>query len=286
MIKIIINNQRNFVYYNKFFVQNLLGLNYIKDNSSVISDVSVTNGTAKTTYANRFDDLNRKISELITKKSIKIHDVAASNGITSLELYHHLANAGFKPTLFFSDKFSTLYYYSERNKTFFYDTDGQYVFGYTYGMLASKLVSNFFLGCKWLYYISEKYAKSKFNHSLPTTLLLHADVIKTSEKNLNFRYISHDLFQDVQNGAYDLVRAMNILNPIYFSEKQLKYALTLIHQSLGEDGIFLVGRTHIDDGKNHASFYRKSNAGFVLIEHHNTGSEIRKLIENVNVLDG
>ncbi|MFZ1704670.1 MAG: hypothetical protein WAT79_10015 [Saprospiraceae bacterium] len=270
-----------------FFVYNLLNLDSIEDNSSIISTVSVTNGTAKTTYSKRFDDLNEMLLKFIDKNSeVLIHDVAVSNGITSLELFEFLSMKGYKINLHFSDKFTKIFFHKEHNETFFYDVDGNYIFGYIRKILASKYVSNFFFGTKFLYSLSEKKAKEMFNYQLPTILLLHSKVIKASENNNLFQFIDHDLFNDASPLKYDIIRAVNILNPIYFTENQINKALRLTHSSLQEDGIFLVGRTHIEDGKNHASFYRKSNAGFVLIEHHNAGSEIGKLIENVNILDG
>jgi len=118
------------LFLSKFCVFNLLNINKIDDNSSIISSVSVSNGTAKTTFSNRFEDLNKKILRVVTSKKIKIHDVAVSNGITSLELHQFLNESGIDNTLFFSDKYSQLYYKKENNNIYFYDADGNYNFGY------------------------------------------------------------------------------------------------------------------------------------------------------------
>jgi len=150
------------------------------------------------------------------------------------------------------------------------------------GVFASKFVSKYFFLTKFLYKLTQKKAQHLFNNNLPTVLLLHSKVSKFSDGNDKFRFINHDLFKDIKPKEFDLVRAMNILNPIYFNSNQLNIALNLIYQSLNQDGILLVGRTHIEDGKNHASFYKKTTNGFSLLEHHNKGTEIDTLVQEFN----
>ena len=76
---------------------------------------------------------------------------------------------------------------------------------------------------------------------------------------------------------FDVIRVTNLLNYSYFSESKLKIAILNINKISKENCIVLINRT-TRNKKNIASFFRKKNGKFELLEDVNGGSEIKDLM--------
>ena len=74
---------------------------------------------------------------------------------------------------------------------------------------------------------------------------------------------------------------MNILNPIYFEEAEIRTAFVNICATLAEGAYLLVGRTDLN-GVNQATIFQKSDGRVLSVYTHNKGSEILPLLEKLD----
>ena len=70
---------------------------------------------------------------------------------------------------------------------------------------------------------------------------------------------------------------MNIFNRDYFSEQQLAEGVSAAFQSLQPGGLWIVGRTLEEEFTNHATFFRRNEKGFEVLERIGSGSEMESL---------
>lgn len=264
---------------NRIFVFDLSKLNEIGDSdlfNQIISTISNTNGTAKTSYRNRFKDLDNMVQLILKEGKVIIHDTAVSTGVTSLELYYKLKHKS-DLELYISDKYSVLYKLQESNLTLFFDADKEVAFGYKNGMLLSEQLSDKFKKSKEGF---QNIRNTPFDHSTEKIWLLDPEVMKLLNTG-ELKYLDFDLFNSEPSLKVDMVRSMNILNTIYFEESMIIKALENIHNSLNAGGFLVLGRTGLD-GKNKATIYQKNKNSFLQIQQLNEGSEIEYLVDIFN----
>ena len=70
---------------------------------------------------------------------------------------------------------------------------------------------------------------------------------------------------------------MNIFNRDYFSEQQLTEGVSAAFQSLQPGGLWIVGRTLEEKFTNQATFFRRNEQGFEVLERIGSGSEMEAL---------
>lgn len=262
------------------------GLTRVRDKAQfvkLINKIQLANGSFKTTKINRFKEIDEYlINTLSPEKKYSIHDVAVSDGITSLELKEKLELKSIDHELVISDKYSELFYYYKNGFTTYYDVDHMVVMKCFFNILLDSNLS-------WKFFLSkvlgplnrhekikdiekEKTNKKSIYLINPVT----AELIKSGI--IKFRQI--DIFENKSEiPKYDIVRCMNILNPRYFSEAQLTKAVQGLFGSLKNDGFLIVGRTEISTGKNLATIFQKKNGNLVVRNKFNKGAEIESLIE-------
>lgn len=68
-------------------------------------------------------------------------------------------------------------------------------------------------------------------------------------------------------GVYDTVRASNVLNLSYYSERRIQQAIAVLYQYLKEGGVLLVSRNQIggNDEKEKGGLWQKKGLGFARI---------------------
>ncbi len=110
-----------------------------------------------------------------------------------------------------------------------------------------------------------------------TISLLHPDCQSLLQNRSNFRFQRYDILQP-SSGSYDLVRAMNILNPAYFSQQDLLRAVANIHASLHCGGLFATGSNQGSDSPVQGAIYRRTDRGFELLTQFGAGSPSGKQI--------
>ena len=229
--------------------------------------------TFKTTSYNRMADINKKLKNYIKKfflKKIIVCDFGVSSGQSTLELYNDLNKEqlqniyGFDKQIFLRIyKYKKyIFLYSSKKKLLMVEYD-KYCLRYRYFFVFKKLE-------KFLVYLLDlmkiKFQKSKV-------------LVPNLEKIDKCKFFEQDIFNIEKKyfNLFDVIRVTNLLNYSYFSESKLKIAILNINKISKENCIILINRT-ARNKKNTASFFRKKNGKFELLEDVNGGSEIKDLM--------
>ena len=265
-------------------------------------------GTYKMTKKNRFSQINHQIISVIKRyyntinEKISIHDLAVSNGITSIEFFDDLRATGINIDFLSSDYFTHIYIIRLKGQKWqtVLDSNFNLLQYFGYGFVLSEPESKFDVINRLLLRILNKHLLLKAQNLIRQVLtdtdeyqhveiktsqgdiirvpLVHPNCINKIDTHENFLFKRHDLFSETKE-KFDVIRAMNILNIGYFPEEMLKQAARSIFQSFREKGVFIVGRSHDEsDGITRCSIFEKTGNQFVVIEDINGGSEIRELL--------
>lgn len=239
-------------------------------------DIYVSNKTSKKTHINRFPDINEiSLSYLNNKNEVIIHDIAVSNGISSVELKELLMLKNITNSFFISDKFAEVFV-KKGIITKVFSVDNDLIFAYFWFLFAvDKNV--FFPLTVFLFKLIKK--QKLIDGADYKLLLLHPKVLNKI-KNEEIKFINYDIFNTKVYNKFTFIRVMNILNLGYFNENQIIRALENIFISLKNEGVILIGRTN-SNNINNASFFKKKDSKLILLEDVNDGTEIKHLIEKL-----
>jgi hypothetical protein len=281
---------------------------------SVFEDVSFTlrtsNGTFRTTFRNRFEDVDkialRWIGELYSPdSSFQVQDRAVSHGLTSKEfaerIFEHFPNAGFEA----SDLLLGLVelsvdgavYIAERSGTplqyikapfvvpLYHQDARRYPWNRWVARRARRRFDNLNLPPGWSTTQSTQPQGIPSQHGPDLRVryipFIHPEAIALTKKNPNFRFCERSVF-DATPGTCQVLRTMNIFNRDYFSEQQLTEGVSAAFQSLRPGGLWIVGRTFEEDFTNHATFFRRNLDSFEVVERLGSGSEMEALALRTN----
>lgn len=290
MIKIIINNKDRYkqlvqsAIWKNFVFFDFKNLDTIEDEKlffRAITQLRMPNGIYKTTKANRFIDIDEElISILEENKTYLIHDVAASDGITSVELLQKLDKSNIKSKFIFSDKFAKIFWSPKWYGTVYKDQEGTVLFLDFFGIQAYRNTSIKYIFSKILGYLFP--GNSPVLNSDTEILLLNPKAREAiSEGKLEFMY--YDIFESKQEKEkFDLIRCINILNLGVFSDELISKGLANLIPSLKEGGIFLIGRSDESNFVNHATIYKKTGGKLLPMKNINKGTELKNLIDKIN----
>ena len=244
--------------------------------SRVYKGILTSDGTSKHTAPGRFRDLDSLVVDYLSHESNLIHDVAVSSGITSVELYSVLRDRGVPFKLMVSDKFSH-YLYRGTIVRRIYAVNKTLLFAYVGWILADRKCSWKFPISKFLFPLVRAFDKpSPPFREIPLYDFRLLELIRQG----HVEELSYDIFSTSLPDRFTFVRCMNVLNLDYFKPDAIHRALSLLKNSLKDQGILLLGRT-LPGGTNAVSFYKKVSDHFELIGDLNGGSEIRHLVESI-----
>src|SRR5579862_8214184 len=241
----------------------------------IFEDVSFTlrtsNGTFRTTFRNRFEDVDkialRWIGEFYSPDSaIQVQDRAVSHGLTSKEfadrIFEHFPNAAFEASDLLLGLVELLVdgevYIAERSGTvlqyikapfvvpLYHQESRRYPWNRWVARRARRRFDNLNLPAGWSTTQSThpEHIPSPQGPDLQVRYIpyIHPEAIALTRKNPNFRFRERSVF-DATPGACHVLRTMNIFNRDYFSEQQLTEGVSAAFQSLQPGGLWIVGRT-------------------------------------------
>ena len=254
----------------------------------------------KTTKRNRMPDLDERLRDTLLERypdvnPIQLHDVGASSGITTLELWRCLSQK-LPMRVHGSDRFDRLDFVTLASNgwTVVFDNDGSAVQALgrkavicpvtgdqsrhpVHRILHGRVIRDLVPAARAVLERASFDGGASIwegeGGKVKRLRLVHPEVAREILEHEGFTFGCHDVFQHTT--PYMAIRAVNVLNLQYFKPEQLKAAVTAIHQSLHSGGMFLVGRTiDEDDARNSATLYERTDAGFREIWKHHEGTEI------------
>ena len=265
--------------------------------------VALTNGTYKTTYPNRLDNVNEAFLPHIVKlanRPIRIMDVGASSGISTSEWYSYLSRSGIDCDITGTDLtiyVSLVTFRFTSKMAALVDRDGNIVHFDLFGMGWPRQPSSKSLRPNTLRTIAAKTlfwgATMLDRNPLAVTaglitprrgfLLKYQPIALLSRSfahNDRLRMIEDDLLEANDSDlcrAFDVIRAANILNLVYFPVDRIGRMLATLKQRLKEGGLLIIVRTH-PSGENNASIFRLSGNQFFVVDRFGNGSEIEPIV--------
>jgi hypothetical protein len=278
-----------------------VGENPTEEQLQVFEDISfrlrTSNGTYRTTFPNRFDDLDEVAIRWIEKSysfgtELKVQDRAASHALTSLEWAIKLFRVFPQATLEASDTmFSLIKLSLPGGQTYVVEPDGQPLQYIRWPFVVFLRLR----GESWRYPVNRLVAaraRRRFDRlSLPQGWmdssggpayqvskipLVHPKALQFSKLNPRFQLKPRSVFECLPDSCHAL-RTMNILNPGYFPPERLIQGINAAFHSLKLGGIWIVGRTLKEDFSNHVTIFQKQQNGWMVLDRLGKGSEIEEL---------
>lgn len=255
-----------------------------EDEKRFFSAIRTRTGVFKTTSAARMRDLNMLLASHCEERSISsftLLDVAASSGVSTVDLFNDLAERGITARVTATDIL----------------IDGKIVRvapGY-HALLdkSGRVLQHDIIGIAVRPYYSRNPA-----HNLATALAnaLHRalslagaptlveEVKLVSQAGTGVSFLEDDLFEDNPqlNGQFDVIRAANVLNRSYFDSDLIERAIVNLTRKLkGEGSVLVVNRT-LENGSNHGSLFELTKTGqYIVLGRLGHGSEVEDIVVSV-----
>jgi hypothetical protein len=105
---------------------------------------------------------------------------------------------------------------------------------------------------------------------------VHPEARALSARDSRFIIRARSVFDNTSD--IDVLRTMNILNLAYFPTDRLLEGVRAAYSSVKPGGLWIVGRTHEQDAKNHVTFFRRTDTGWEALAKIGNGSEIEHLV--------
>lgn len=262
----------------------------------IIYDQILAGPHAKRTFVNRYNTLDPILAEMIDERwpagtQVRIHDMAASNGITSVELFEALT-PGRDVSVFASDFFDCFHIVTVPDSKWQVIFDAtlepvQFV-GHGLAIPATRPERKRF----WVNRLIRWYLRSKV---LPKTTKLLADGVSRGNKNVRrfdqfhpkaislakrdprFTYGRDDLFNPAP-AAFEVVRIMSAYAG--FPDDAVRESIRKIRSTLVESGLLMIGRNRGRHSSEYpTSFYERRGDTLKLVKEIDGGSELKHLID-------
>jgi len=269
------------------------------------SSVRLSNGVFKTTSTQRLGDVNKTLMTLFQKLGVApktFMDVAVSSGISTIEWFESLQQAGLKPSMTATDLTMTAYLvrlFSWCNVLV--DKEGfplQYdCCGFALRTWSPK---RYYVLGDWFLTVLYRTLYRRFGQRLGLLKRLTSlqgnpppvddPVIKARVQLVTWRLrdnndielLDDDITQPTPpqlRGRFEVVRAANILNRDYFSIPQLREAVRNLRSRLAGPGAFLIIVCTEEPGSNHGTVFRLGPTGsFDVLTRVGRGSEIEDIV--------
>jgi hypothetical protein len=266
----------------------------------VFEDISFTlrisNGTFRTTFRERFRDVDAASMRWMERffpagAELRVEDRAVSNGLTSWEWAEQLFAVFPRAQFEASDILLYLIRLSlPGGETYIAEPDGrplQYVKPpfvvslehpesrkYPLNRLIAARAKRQFARLS----LPEAWTETSgaAGYQVSRISCIHPRAQAFARSNPEFQFRARSVF-DAAPGSCHVLRTMNIFNRSYFSAEQLAEGANAAFESLLPGGLWIVGRTLEEDFSNHATFFRRGESGWEVLERIGAGSEMEEL---------
>jgi len=266
----------------------------------MLARFSLDNGSLKYTHSQRFNDFDqlalKSIKTNFPAPTLRIHDIGASDGRTSCDLYDHLHKLYGEGLDFLASDYAPYLYVLKRgHSTSRLILDGHdnilqiitppFVF-IVVRPESKKLypLNHLIRHFATIFYVQpliKAYKAGKPGIERTKLELLSRKCREYAAERKNFRFDSYDVLSGPTD-RFDIIRAMNVLNYSYFPEAQLKKAVENIVLSLNEGGLFITG-SNVERGTVvNGSIYKKTGGRMERLETSGKGSQVDALITSTS----
>jgi hypothetical protein len=252
------------------------------------SSLRMPNGTAKTSWDRRLDDLNALVAPLLpSDRPIAVMDVAVGSGISSLEWVDQLRSGGRQARLVAGDLYAWGWLTTWGSKCAVLYLDGGEPLTLEFHGRAVNLQSDRLIARSLRRGVA---ALLKFQAGgVPAPLLqppqkgrrIHRRIPLVSPRLVGrggLEVVDDDLAQPGRfSDCFDVVRAANILNRAYFDEATLSVFVANLIERVRQGGLLAICRTE-SDGTNRATVFRRTQDSMTVQGRLGGGSEVEDLV--------
>jgi hypothetical protein len=241
------------------------GRSQLKDELAFWDRIRLPNKTWRTTTKGRFDDLNAQVaaewrqSEFVPHRAL---DIAVSSGITSLEWLQAMEAEGFRPRMTATDIAldALLVEYRPFYRVLVLDTPEREPLQHDlFGVAVCPFLQlSGTLPLRVVAMAVHRAVRGTSPASVKPVKLVSPEAVRRID------FIEDDLFDAGSKprlGAFDVIRAANILNRNYFAETKLKEALLILRSLLAGEGSRLIVARTLTGGANHGTMFRLGAEG-------------------------
>ena len=264
----------------------------------VINRVATANGSFKKTHSNRFDAFDDLSLSHIQKQypgaqSLRVHDLAVSDGRTTVPYFKKLSDIYGESLKYKASDYAPYFKIIRRKGSpshVVIDSDGTLIqftvspfvfnavqpenkFVYPVNFIAREILRR-----KFVNPLLQNYKHDPQDIDVQDLSLLCSACQNLIDTDKRFTFEQYNILGP-GNDRFDVVRAMNILNPSYFDEKKMKVAISNIHHSLETDGILITGSNMEQGTTVNGGIYRRTEKGFTLLEKSGEGSPVSDFLE-------
>jgi hypothetical protein len=247
-------------------------------------------GAYKRTYAKRFEAFDDEVLKLLaqsleSQENIVIQDVAVSDGRTAGDFFEKLIQH-FSDISYYASDYNPKVHVIEKGRTkvtlshtgkileivwppFVFNTIKResyrnYPFNYLVRIYIEQIVVRPLLQA---YHAGKLISRELF--------LFAPKIIALAQNDKRFQLLQHDLLTSFAHQSH-IIRAMNVLNPSYFSQEQFEKVLSHIYRGLYGAGVLITGSNQEAGSLVHGGMYQKTPVGFKKVWQSGDGSPIEK----------
>jgi hypothetical protein len=271
------------------------------DYQEIVLDRFKFEGVFKRTHRSRFGKFDRATVSAVrehlgdsTIEALSVHDLAVSDGRTSVDLYQQLRSVyGDKLRFLASDILPWVHVVSGPKERLKIVTDDSgkimELFYPPFVFNLARQESKFY----WINHIARQLLlrRASFLSALfvqrstavhaTKIWLLHKDCRELAEHKGNFTFDRYNIFEPIDQ-QFDIVRAMNILNPSYFNRQEIHRTLCNVFSSLRVGGLFVTGSNEGQGSEVAGGIYVRTANGFRRVFRSCSGSNVDDLIAGFN----
>ncbi len=268
------------------------------DDIRIFEDISftlqTTNGTFRTTFRDRFRDIDALSLKLLETRSreapLEVQDRAASHALTAWEWAEALFQVFPNTEFIASDILLFLVELAlETGETYIVEPNGRPLQYIKPPFVLSLLLEprRYPVNC-WM----ARRARRRFDRlGLPENWMetdsgpgyrvtkisyIHPSAVAFGKRNPRFQVRVQSVF-DATPQACDVLRTMNIFNASYFPAEQISKGFAAVFESLRPGGMWIMGRTLEEDFSNHVTFFERQERGWRVRERIGQGSDLESL---------
>jgi hypothetical protein len=241
-----------------------------------VSSINIDN-IWKSTLKRRHPLTDQLIVELLPSfPKVSILEIGASSGTTSLELINRLANTYSR--YYVTDLYFTVPYQIQDKATYFYHPKTKHCImrATDHSVVYEDIQGAFFpqeLLTRRLLMRAPNFNPTKSS----AASMLHPELKRRVESDSRIVVKEYDMFNAWPGETVDIVKVANVLNRAYFSDKEIKTAISNLKNAIKHSGKLLV----TDNRKlEQVSLFSKTEMGNLVLEKElNSGTDISATIK-------
>lgn len=229
-------------------------------------------GTIKITRADRHPEVDDLLSTHLDLTGVRIADIGASDGSTSLDLITRLPTFG---SFVIADRYLHLGATRVGRRTVLTDEEGKPILVIGRRLLAWPSISPVVSALTR----PVTRAAARHPHLRQDVLLLNPAVRELLRTDERVSYRTHDVFTPWSGDPLDVIKVANLLRRLYFPDEQITRALGALHASLPIGGhLLIVDNPRVPEGGARGGLYRRTAEGFETVAVQPDEPEIHDLV--------